>query len=137
MDTLRLKGLEFHGRHGTEQWEKDTGCRFRLDLELKGDFSRAYATDQLDDALDYRVIFGRARHVIEKESHNLIETVASRLVHEMFRTFPVDEVTVRLSKPEARIGGLNQAVEFEMNRTRAAWEVDQAAALRGSEPAKG
>ena len=34
MDILRLKGLQFYGRHGTEVWEKQTGCRFEVDLEL-------------------------------------------------------------------------------------------------------
>jgi dihydroneopterin aldolase len=129
MDVLRLKGLEFYGRHGTETWEKQTGCRFTVDLELTADFSRAAATDRLSEALDYRVIFSRTRHVIENESHNLIEKVAARLTHEMFRTFPVARITVRVAKPEARIGGLNQAVEVEMSRTRAQWEAECATAL--------
>lgn len=124
MDALRLKKLQFFGRHGTELWEKQTGCRFIVDLELFADFSRAARTDRLDDALDYRVIYSRARHVVENESHDLIETVAGRLLHEMFRTFPVERVVVRVAKPEARIGGLNQAVEIELDRTRARWEAE-------------
>ncbi|MBI1785833.1 dihydroneopterin aldolase [Candidatus Sumerlaeota bacterium] len=122
MDTLKLKGLQFFGRHGTELWEKQTGCRFIVDLELTGDFGHAATTDRLEDALDYRVIYSRTRHVVENESHNLIEKVAGRLLHEMFRTFPVSRVTVRVAKPEARIGGLNQAVEIELARTREEWE---------------
>lgn len=121
MDTLRLKGLEFYGRHGTELWEKETGCRFVIDLELEADMAAAAQSDRLTDALDYRVIYSRARHVVEKESHNLIEKVAGRLVHEMFRTFEIGGVTVRVAKSEARIGGLNQAVEVELTRTREQW----------------
>ena len=101
MDVLRLKGLEFYGRHGTEQWEKQTGCRFTVDIELTADFKEAGRTDRLEETLDYRVIYARARHVVERESHNLIETVASRLLHEMFRTFEVTDVRVRVAKPEA------------------------------------
>ncbi len=130
MDVLRLKGLEFHGRHGTEPWEKETGCRFTVDLELRADFKEACGSDRLEDALDYRVIFARTRHVLEEESHNLIEKVAARLVHEMFRTFPIDGTTVRVAKPEARIGGLNQAVEVELTRTRAEWEAECSEAVR-------
>lgn len=134
MDKLRLKGLEFYGRHGTELWEKQNGCRFRVDLELGADFSRAAATDRLQETLDYRVIYSRARHVVEGESHNLIEKIAGRLVDEMFRTFSVEEVTVRVAKTEARIGGLNQAVEIELSRTRTAWELDRD---RSATPAEG
>lgn len=122
MDLLRLRGLEFYGRHGTELWEKQNGCRFRVDLELGADFSASAESDRLQDTLDYRVIYSRARHVVERESHNLIEKIAGRLVDEMFRTFGVDHVTVRVAKTEARIGGLNQAVEIEIARSREQWE---------------
>jgi 7,8-dihydroneopterin aldolase/epimerase/oxygenase len=122
MDVLRLRGLEFYGRHGTELWEKQNGCRFIVDLELGADFSRAAESDRLEDTLDYRVIYSRARHVVERESHNLIERIAGRLVDEMFRTFNIDHITVRVAKTEARIGGLNQAVEIELARSRAEWE---------------
>lgn len=126
MDVLRLKGLEFYGRHGTELWEKQNGCRFQVDLELGADFSRSAESDRLEDTLDYRVIYSRARHVVETESHNLIEKIAGRLVDEMFRTFAVSHVTVRVAKTEARIGGLNQAVEIELSRARAVWEAGAA-----------
>lgn len=125
MDTLHLKGLQFFGRHGTEEWEKLTGRRFIVDLELTADLTQAALTDQLDDALDYRVVYSRAKHVVETESHNLIERVAWRLLTELFRTFPVSAVLVRVSKPEAPIGGLNQAVEVEFHRTRKQFEEAQ------------
>jgi hypothetical protein len=44
----------------------------------------------------------------------------------MFRTFPVEEVRVHVAKPEAPIGGLNQAVEVEIARTRKQWEQERA-----------
>jgi len=122
MDVLRLKGLQFYGNHGTEEWEKQTGCRFIVDLELSYDFSVSAISDRLEDTLDYRVIYSRTRHVVESESHSLIEKVAGRVMHEMFRTFQVSRVVVRVAKPEARIGGLNQAVEIELDQTREQWE---------------
>jgi 7,8-dihydroneopterin aldolase/epimerase/oxygenase len=127
MDILHLKSLQFFGRHGTEEWEKLTGRRFMVDLDLMGDFTKAAENDQLEEALDYRVVYARARHVVETESHNLIERIAWRLMAEMFRTFPVQAVRVRVAKPEAPIGGLNQAVEIEICRTRAQFEESQTA----------
>lgn len=132
MDILRLKGLEFYGRHGTELWEKQNGCRFLVDLELGADFGRSATTDRLEDTLDYRVIYSRARDVVENESHNLIERIAGRLMDEMFRTFGVGRVTVRVAKTEARIGGLNQAVEIELTRTRVEWEAGRREPARDS-----
>ena len=125
MDTLRLKGLQFFGRHGTEQWEKINGRRFIVDLDLTSDMTRPARSDQLEEALDYRVVYARAQHVVESESHDLIERVAWRLMVEMFRTFPIAAVRVRVAKPEAPIGGLNQAVEVEIARTREQWEAEE------------
>ena len=122
MDILRLTGLQFFGRHGTDEWEKKTGRRFIVDIELKADFSRAAHSDRLEDAMDYRNIYARTKSVVESESHNLIERIAWGLLGEMFRTFPANAVRVKVAKPEAPIGGLNQAVEFELGRTREEWE---------------
>ena len=126
MDSLRLTGLQFFGRHGTEDWEKTTGRRFIVDVELKTDFTSATRGDRLEDAMDYRIVYGRAKHVVESESHNLIERIAWRLLDEMFQTFPVGAVRIKVAKPEAPIGGLNQAVEFELARTREEWEKEKA-----------
>lgn len=135
MDKLRLKALQFFGRHGTEIWEKQTGRRYIVDLQLEHDFARPAQTDRLEDALDYRVVYARAQHVVESESYNLIERVAWRLMSEMFRTFPVRAVRVTVSKPEAPIGGLNQAVEVELSRTRKQWEETIRAAQSRKKPA--
>jgi dihydroneopterin aldolase len=123
MDTLRLKGLQFFGRHGTEEWEKTIGRRFSVDVELMTDLTRAGLTDHLRNALDYRVVYARAKAVVENQSHNLIERVAWCVMAEMFKAFPVvSEVHVHVSKPEAPIGGLNQAAEVEFSRTREEFE---------------
>lgn len=126
MDSLQLKGLQFFGRHGTEEWEKHTGRRFIVDVELMTDLTRAGRTDQLTDALDYRVVYARTKAVVENQSHNLIERIAWHVLEEMFRTFAVPAVRVRVAKPEAPIGGLNQAVEVTIYRTREEFEQAQA-----------
>lgn len=137
MDKLSLRGLQFFGRHGTEPWEKETGRRFIVDIELAADFTRAAQTDRLRHGLDYRVVHAKARHVVETESHELIERVAGRLLSEMFRTFPVEAVTVRVAKPEAPIGGLNEAVVIELARTREQWEAQEGIRAQSSEGKQG
>ena len=68
-----VKQLHFFGRHGTEVWEQETGRRFIVDIELTHDMQRASQNDRLEDAIDYRVVYARARHVVENETHNLID----------------------------------------------------------------
>ena len=122
MDTLSLNGLQFFGRHGTEDWEKETGRRFEVDVVLHADMARQGCSDRLDEAYDYRDIHAVARRVVAEESHELIERIAWRVLEEVFASFAVDAVTVRVAKPEAPIGGINRSVVIEYHRTRAQFE---------------
>lgn len=123
MDVLSLEGMQFHGFHGTEEWERTTGCRFELDVELHGDLSRAAATDRLEDAIDYRQVHSLARSVVEGETHELVERVAGRLMEEMMARFGerTERIVVRLAKCEARVGGINRAAVVRLDRTRDEW----------------
>jgi len=118
MDTLQLKGLAFHGYHGTEPWEQEVGRRFVVDVTLHGDWTKAGRSDDLNDAIDYRTIYATARKVLVDEKHALIERIAWRLLEELFAGFPVERVTVRVAKPEAPLGGLNEAAVVELTRDR-------------------
>lgn len=119
MDSLSLLGLEFHGHHGTEPWEQGIGRRFVVDVELKMDLTTAGRSDLLEDALDYRAVYAAVKDVLEGERHELIERLAWRVMEEMFGRFArVESVRVRVSKPEAPIGGINQAAVVEIRRTR-------------------
>ena len=118
MDTLHLKSLQFFGRHGTEDWEKETGRRFEVDVILYADMTRPGRSNRLADAHDYRNIHAATRRVVEGQSHDLIERIAWRVIEEIFKDFDVDQVTCRVAKPEAPIGGLNEAVVVEYTRTR-------------------
>lgn len=120
MDTLSLTGLEFYGHHGTEPWEQEAGRRFSVDIELGMDLTAPGRTDRLEDAIDYRSIHAAVRHVLEGERHQLIERLAWRVLEELFGRFErAEAILVRVHKPEAPIGGINEAAVVEIRRTRA------------------
>jgi dihydroneopterin aldolase len=124
-DRLTLKSLDFFGLHGTDPWEKEVGRRFNVDVELTLDLEPAGKTDALEKAVDYRDVYTAARDVVAGESHELIERIAWRLVEEMFGRFPAKAVRVVVRKPEAPIGGLNEATEVEFTRAREEYESSQ------------
>lgn len=119
MDTLSLRGLQFHGHHGTEPWEQEIGRRFIVDIELEMDLTASGRSDRLEDAADYRSVYAGVKQVLETERYQLIERLAWRVLEELFGRFPqIDSVRVRVSKPEAPIGGINEAAAVEIRRTR-------------------
>ncbi len=110
---LRLKGLLFWGRHGHLPFEKETGNRFKVDVDLEVDLSEAVHSDRLEDTVDLAQVCEVVRRLMEGESCTLIETLAHRIAEELVRGFPVKSVTVMVRKTTpplpGAVGGVSEA----------------------------
>ena len=53
MDTITIKGMHFYGYHGCLPEEQRTGQPFHVDVVLHADLSKAGASDELNDTIDY------------------------------------------------------------------------------------
>jgi dihydroneopterin aldolase len=119
MDRILLSGLEFFGRHGCHEAEKQLGQRFIIDITLGCDLRRAGQTDALDDTVDYIAVYNAARDIIGGPSVQLLEVLAQRIADFALRDPLVSEATVRIRKPHVAVP---QALDFlgvEITRTRA------------------
>ncbi len=52
-DTIFIKGLLIHARHGVMEHEAEVGQRFVIDLELSIDLADSSRTDKLADTVSY------------------------------------------------------------------------------------
>jgi dihydroneopterin aldolase len=102
-DRIRLSGLRFHGYHGVFDHERANGQPFVVDLELRTDLSRAAATDDLAETIDYGVVASQVEAVVTGEPVQLIETVAQRIADAVLADPRIVGVLVTLHKPEAPI----------------------------------
>jgi dihydroneopterin aldolase len=117
--TLVVTGLEFVGFHGVLEAERRWGNRFRIDLELEGDFHRALQTDCLEDSVDYRQIIRTVSDVNRKGCYLLIESFADAIANAVLGRFPkVRAVWIRLTKLEAPGVGQGQCVAIELLKER-------------------
>lgn len=104
-DKIILQGLRFYGYHGVLPEEKKLGQWFEVDLELYGPFTKAAASDNVEDTLDYSKIYQDIGSIVEGVSLNLIETLACKVVEQVL-TYPlVEKAKVRVKKPQAPLGG--------------------------------
>jgi 7,8-dihydroneopterin aldolase/epimerase/oxygenase len=90
-DRIRLEGIEFYGFHGVPAAERETGHRYRVDLELELDLREAGRTDDLRLTVDYAAA---ARLVVEVgtgDSVRLVETLAARMAARLLTEFPLVE----------------------------------------------
>jgi len=118
-DRIVLAGMVFLARHGVNEREKVEEQRFEVDVELAVDTRAAAAGDDLGETVDYRGVYERTRRVVEETTVELIETLADRIAREILAaTDRIEEVTVRVRKPDVDLGGPLDYAAVEVTRGR-------------------
>lgn len=118
MDKIYFNGMSFYGYHGVFGAEAELGQRFFVDLELSLDLSRAGASDDLNDTVNYADIFTCVQQIVEGERFNLVEALTEQIAQRLLERFPLAEVKVKVTKPNPPINGHYESVAIEMIRKR-------------------
>jgi dihydroneopterin aldolase len=120
-DRIVLAGMVFLARHGVNDREKVEEQRFEVDVELAVDTAPAAAGDDLGLTVDYRVVYETTRRVVEETTLELIESLADAIARELLAANqPVEEVVVRVRKPDVDLGGPLDYAGVEVRRGRRA-----------------
>ncbi len=106
MDKVRVEAIETQAVIGVYEFEHLAPQPLILDLELTTDFSRAFISDDLYDALDYDAITQQVRVFCETSRYQLLETLAGGIITLLMDHYPVDKIAVTIRKPNALSGAL-------------------------------
>jgi dihydroneopterin aldolase len=117
-DRIELRGLRVRGHHGVFDHERRDGQDFVVDLTVRLDLSKAAASDDLADTLDYGELAQRVAAIVGGEPRDLIETVAGQVAEDVLSDDRVDAVEVVLHKPQAPIPPEFADVAVVARRTR-------------------
>jgi dihydroneopterin aldolase len=118
-DRIVLSNMVFLARHGVAAREKVEAQRFEIDVELGLDLQPAAVEDDLERTVDYGPVYETVRQIVESTTYNLIEALAEAICHELLSEYArVREVTVRVRKPEVRLGGPLDHAGVEISRQR-------------------
>lgn len=99
MDTLTLKGLQYHAPHGYYKEERQNGNNFEVDLIFQTDLKAAAQHDNLDLTIDYQKAEQVVRNVMEGPSIQLIETLTQQIGEHLFNKFSnVQKIEVAVRK---------------------------------------
>ena len=119
MDKIILEKLQFYGYHGLFPEEKKLGQRFIIDVELFTSLKEAGKTDDMHYSIDYGKAYAVIQQIVEGESKNLIEAVASNIAASLFHHFAMLEACrVKVTKPDPPIPGQYHAVAVDIYRER-------------------
>jgi dihydroneopterin aldolase len=94
---LFITGITAAGRHGANPGEKDQPQDFVVDLDVEVDVDE----DRLDATADYRSLIRTARETIDRESFDLLESLANAVAEAVLARDGVVRVTAVVHKPGA------------------------------------
>lgn len=110
--------MVFYAHHGYYEAERELGQRFEMDIEVECDLSKAAASDELENTIDYRKVYSIAKEAFENYKFKLLETVAERISSQILESFDVSTILIRVRKPHVPLKGFLDHIEIEIKRSR-------------------
>ena len=112
--SIDVKGIKAYGKHGVYIQEKKEEQLFLVDVKLMLEDTKE-SQDSLEETINYETITQLIIDLVKKESFNLIETLAKKLLEEIEQLGNktsvikiIKAITVTVHKPETL---LNQTTE--------------------------
>lgn len=115
---MTIEGLVVHAHHGVLPEEQERGQRFVIDVHLELDLAPAAASDDLADTVDYASLSQRVADVVTGERHDLIETVAGRVLDVCLEDDRVQAAQATVHKPQAPLPVEASEVRVTLRRQR-------------------
>jgi dihydroneopterin aldolase len=116
LDRIVIEGLRFHCIIGINDWERVAKQVIQIDLVLHADLSKAAASDDIADTVNYRTISQQVSEFVENSSFGLVEKLADGVAKLCLADERVKRVDVKLRKPGAL--RLADSVGLEITRFR-------------------
>src|SRR5208283_5424908 len=98
MNTIFIHELRVDTRIGVYAWEQHLTQPLLIDLELELPSTKAFASDDFADALDYAAVVKRIQIFAADHPHKLLERFADALAELLRSEFGVPWVRVRVTK---------------------------------------
>lgn len=116
MAIITLEKMEFHAYHGCLEHEQRIGNTFYVQLSMDLDTSKAGNSDNLDDTLNYLLVYNVVKEQMTIPS-KLIEHVAQRIINAVLGSFPqLSFAEVKLTKMFPPLGGKVQSVSITLKQ---------------------
>lgn len=110
MGIITVNGIRCYSFHGCLPEEGKIGCEYVVDVTIDTDFSKASHSDELNDTVDYCVVYDSVKAEMAIPS-KLIERAAQRIVNALRTAYPeVKTFTVKITKINPPMNGVVDSV---------------------------
>ena len=113
-DVVFVKGLEVKAVIGVYDWERAITQPLRIDIALETDISKAAASDDVVDALNYKAVCDNVTEWCQSIQAQLIEHLAEAIAQKLLAGYSCIKVTLSIAKPTAI--GAADAVGVQITR---------------------
>jgi len=120
-DQILIKDLLLRTIIGINEAERRDRQDVLINIVLHADIRAAGASDDIEDAVNYRTISKQVIKRVEESSFNLVEKMAAEIAAICLQDPRVEAVDVRVEKPGAL--RFARSVGVEIHRTRADLEM--------------
>ena len=101
MDIVFIRGLRIEAVIGIYDWERKIRQPLIFDLEMASDISKAAASDNIEDTLNYKTISKRLESFVGGSEFQLVETLAEKCAEIILNEFKIPWVKLSLNKKGA------------------------------------
>ena len=116
MAIIRITDLTLKAIIGTNDWERTTKQNIVINAVIEYNASKAIATDNIREALDYKTITKKILAQVKNSKFYLLEKLTAFVLEIILENKKVKKATVRIDKPLAL--RFARSVSVELSRTR-------------------
>ena len=113
---IKIKNLRLRTIIGIYEWEKKTVQDVIINIEIDFDGKKAGKTDQIEDTVDYKKVTKEIIRIVESNSYNLVEKLASDVMNLIMEDHKVLQCQVEIDKPGAL--RFTDSVSIQINQSR-------------------
>tara|TARA_B100001996_G_scaffold133873_1_gene101911 strand:+ start:90 stop:467 length:378 start_codon:yes stop_codon:yes gene_type:complete len=119
--TIDVKGIKAYGKHGVYAEEKKEDQLFLIDVNLLLEELKEN-DDLIEQAINYEFIVKQVVDLVKKESFNLIETLAKKLIEEIEQLaikktyfINIKRISVTVHKPETLLNEITEDISVTVS----------------------
>ena len=116
MATIRIKDLTLYTIIGTNKWERIKKQKIVINASIEYNSSKARATDNIEEAVDYKAITKTMIHHVRNARFFLLEKLTDFVLKTIMENKKVKKATVRIDKPLALRFAKSVSVELSKKR---------------------
>lgn len=100
-DVVFVKALKVEAVIGVYEWERAITQPLLIDIVLETDISRAAASDDVNDALNYKEVCDDVSAWCQDIKAQLLEYLAGQIADKLLEKYSCHKITLSIAKPTA------------------------------------